>query len=487
MRQLLLRPIIFVTLIMGLLVLGELIAIGRLTWLNNQRIHTIETDLGKGRHLQETIFDLLQLQSKLALHQNDPSTTADQVNELQGHLLDLLQHHNADEFSVPLDLRNLQVKFARAIQGDSKALVETLDLIQDVLDQQTVEEEKLLISVESDSQLELQLAIILPLLLFWIGHYFFRNNVLEPLDALKALLSGLVEGVKQPIDYKTADPVLSDLFERYNHLVAHLIELEQAYLIYTSRLESQVRKTSHALLEQSQRLAKAERLAALTEMAASTAHELRNPLAVIQIALENMQAEATDPELRERIGLLHSEVQRLTKHLNDLLGNARSSSEIAQKLDIGQVAKELTTLLSYQAKDGINFELSCEPNTVAMLPETEFRQVLLNLLQNAVQAIGDRVGTVSIAINQAQHDITIAVSDSGGGFNAELLKKGIRPFVSLKEKGSGLGLVMVQRFAREQNGKLTLANNAAGHACVTLTLPTITPNLAAATNLENIS
>lgn len=476
MRQLLLRPIIFVTLIMGILVIGELLAIGRLTWLNNQRIHTIETDIGKGHRLQESIFELLQLQSKLAMHQSDPSVTSEQINELEGRLLALLHNPINADFSEPIDLRSLQEEFDKAIKGDPKALINTVDLIQKLLDQQTIEEEKLLINVEDDSNLELQLSIIMPLLLFWIGHYFFRHNVFEPLEALRVLLSGLVEGVKQPIEYKTADPVLSDLFERYNHLVAHLIELEQAYLHYTQHLESQVRKTSQALLEQSQRLAKAERLAALTEMAASTAHELRNPLAIIQVALENMQAEFTDPELRERIGLLHQEVHRLTRHLNDLLSNARSSNEAAQLIDIYQVAKELITLLSYQTKENIHFSLHGKPQTMARLPEIEFRQVFLNVLQNAAEAIQDQAGQINIDISQDQQQLTIIVNDSGGGFDPELIRQGIRPFVSLKEKGSGLGLVMVQRFIREQRGNLKLENTPDGHGCVKLMLP-LSPDL----------
>lgn len=475
MRQLLLRPIIFVTLIMGLLVLGELVAISRLTWQNHRRIQTIQTDIGKGHRLQETIFELLQLQSKIAIHQSDPAVTAEQIQELETLLMDLLEHHKSSDFSVPVDLQNLQVKFSQAVNGDARAMIDTVDLIQDLLDQQTDEEEKLLIGVETDSQLELQLAVILPLLLMWIGQYFFRNNVLEPLEALRALLSGLAEGVKQPIAHTSPDPIINDLFERYNHLVAHLIELEQTHLNYTNRLESQVRKTSHKLLEQSQRLAKAERLAALTEMAASTAHELRNPLAIIQVALENMQSESDDPELRERIGLLHREVHRLTKHLNDLLSNARSSSEAAQAISIGKVVQELITLLSYQVPDAIQFDLHGSGDVVAVLPETEFRQVLLNLLQNAVQAIGDKPGTVHVDISRTDQQLLVTVTDSGEGFNPELLQQGIRPFVSLKEKGSGLGLVMVQRFARDLHGQLRLSNNHAGHASVTLSLPLAPP------------
>ncbi len=471
MRQLLLKPIIFITLVMSVLVIGELLALGRLSWQNKQRIDTIQNDIGKGHRLQETIFDLLQLQSQLALHKNDPSVTAEQVDELQAQLMDLIQSHNNADFTVPIDFHTLQDKFDQAINGDSQALIETVTLIQDVLDQQTEEEEKLLIGIEDDSRLELQLAVVLPLLLLWIGQHFFRTNVIEPLDALRDLLSGLAEGVKKPIDRTSSDPIISDLFQRYNELVEHLIELEQAHQTYTGRLESQVRKTSQELLEQSQRLAKAERLAAISEMAASTAHELRNPLAIIQLALENMQSETDDPELRERLGLLHKEANRLTTHLNDLLGSARQQNETAQPIDVCQAVRELMRLLRYQVADDIHFDLKCPPHLVAILPETEFRQVLLNLLQNAVQAIGKQAGEIKIEIGQTDAQLLLTVIDSGGGFNPALLEQGVRPFVSLKEKGSGLGLVMVQRFAREQHGTLKLENVPAGHARVSLALP----------------
>lgn len=474
MLKLLLRPVIFITLIMSILVIGELMAIGRLTWLNQQRIQTIETDIGKGHHLEETIFELLQLQSQLALHRSNPRLAAGQINEVQTRLLDLLQAHEKLEFSIPVDLRTLQSKFAEASRGDTQALSDSVNMIREILAKQIDEEEKLLINVEDNSRLELQLAIILPLLLFWIGHYFFRNNVLEPLDALRDLLSGLAEGVKQPITRDTADPVLRDLFDRYNQLVEHLIELEQEHLNHTSLLERQVRQTSHALLEQSHRLAKAERLAALTEMAASTAHELRNPLAIIQVALENLLSESDNPDLQQRVAMLHREVQRLTKHLNDLLGSARSSNEAAQLTDINTVIKDLITLLNYQAADSIHFEVSGTADAPLLLPETEFRQVLLNLLQNAIQAIGNLGGTVIVEICQYQQQLVIVISDSGEGFNPEFLRQGIRPFVSLKQKGSGLGLMMVQRFAREQGGQLKVENDDHGHGKVTLSLPMAT-------------
>lgn len=470
MRQLLFRPVIFVSFILGLLVIGELLAIGRLTWINDQRIHTIEQDIGRGRHLEKTVFELLQLQLMLSSRKGSDKPQPSDISEIQGQLLEILATHN-NAFSIPIDLNNLQEVFAKAVPGDQPSMLRALELIEQVLDKQASEEEKLLINVKNDSQLELQLAIILPMLLFWIGHYFFRTNVLDPLDSLKELLSGLAEGEMKPIARDTSDPLLHALFDRYNHLVSRLVELEQEHLEHTSALESKVRQTSHALLEQSQQLAKAERLAALAELAASTAHELRNPLASIQLALENMLQECQDAELAERMQMVSREVKRLTRNLNDLLASARNSAESAQKINVRLVLEELLTLLKFQTEENIQFSCEVPADIYVFLPENEFRQMLLNLLLNSIQAIGNHNGAVRVSATQNQRELCLSISDTGPGFSADFLMHGIRPFVSLKDGGTGLGLVMVQRFIKDNNGRLQLQNIPPGHASVTLSLP----------------
>lgn len=472
-RRLLFRPVMFVSFVLGLLVIGELLAIGRLTWVNNQRIHTIEQDIGRGRHLEETIFELLQLQLKLSTSKGADDSEQAQIAAIQAQLVDILESRNDKAFPIPVDLKNLQNVFAKALTGDQPSLIRALELIEQVLDKQASEEEKLLINVEDDSRLELQLAVILPLLLFWIGRYFFRTNVLEPLDSLKELLSGLAEGEMKPIARDTSDPLLHALFDRYNHLVSRLLELEQEHLDHTTALEYRVRQTSHALLEQSQQLAKAERLAALAELAASTAHELRNPLASIQLALENMLQECEDAEFAERMQLVYREVRRLTRNLNDLLASARGSAESSQKIDVRQVLEELLLLLKYQAQENIAFSYEVEPDLYAFLPENEFRQMLLNLLLNSIQAIGLNSGEVKVVAARQDGRLLMTVSDSGPGFSNDFLQHGIRPFVSLKDGGTGLGLTMVQRFVKDHQGHLQLENSPSGHACVTLRLPTV--------------
>lgn len=470
MRQLLFRPVIFVSFVLGLLIIGELLAIGRLTWVNNQRIHSIEDGIGRGRHMEKTIFELLELQLKLSSRPVVEGSEQGDIAEVRRQLVDILESYN-NAFPVPLDLNNLQQVFAKAAPGDQPSMMRALELIEQVLDKQAAEEEKLLVNVKNDSQLELQLAVILPLLLFWIGHHFFKTNVLEPLDSLKELLSGLAEGEMKPIERDTSDPLLHSLFDRYNHLVSRLLELEQEHLEYTTALEFRVRETSHALLEQSQQLAKAERLAALAELAASTAHELRNPLASIQLTLENILQECVDADLAERMQMVYREVQRLTRNLNDLLASARNSAETSQKLNVRQVLEELLLLLKYQARENIRFSYDVSPELHAFLPESEFRQMLLNLLLNSIQAIGTDSGEVRVVATRGVNNLIMTISDTGPGFSDDFLRHGIRPFVSLKDGGTGLGLAMVQRFIKDHHGSLNLQNIPPGHACVKLSLP----------------
>ncbi|QWF71310.1 GHKL domain-containing protein [Methylomonas paludis] len=470
MRQLLFRPVIFVSFVLGLLVIGELLAIGRLTWVNGQRIHTIERDIDRGRHLEKTIFELLQLQLTLSSRKDSDKSQQTDIANIQNQLIEILKSHN-NAFSTPFDLNNVRNVFTKAQPEDQPSMMHALELIEQVLDKQASEEENLLVNVKNDSKLELQLAMILPLLLFWIGHYFFKTNVLEPMDSLKELLSGLAEGEMKPIERDTSDPLLHSLFDRYNHLVSRLLELEQEHLDHTKALEYKVRETSHALLEQSQQLAKAERLAALAELAASTAHELRNPLASIQLALENMLQECVDVELSERMQMVYREVKRLTRNLNDLLASARSSAESSQKIDVRQLLDELLMLLKFQAQENIKFSCDVTPHLQVFLPESEFRQMLLNLLLNSIQAIAQNSGAVNVTASSEHNKLIMTITDTGPGFNAEVLKHGIRPFVSLKDGGTGLGLAMVQRFVKDHHGHLHLQNTVQGHAQVTFSLP----------------
>ncbi|WP_305908685.1 ATP-binding protein [Methylomarinum sp. Ch1-1] len=468
MRNLLFRPLIVVSMVLSLFILAELVAIGGLTWRNHQRLNILEKDIRNGHRLEETIFILLKNQLQQSKADSQPDRVAVKLENI-------LPPEQINDPGIIADIRKLQAAFGKAVTGDNDSLVRTLDTTRQIFSRQIYEEENLLEKIAEDSQLEFELAVVLPLLtfliLFVIGRYVFKRNVLTPLDSLKEFLQMLARGDRRPIQQQTADPNMQALFDNYNKLVMRLTELEREQQDYTTELEHKIRQTTSSLLEKSQQIARSERLSVVAELAASTAHELRNPLAGIQLALENILLDCDDPELCERLTTVNTEIKRLTQHLNDLLALTRPSTDSAEPVDIERICNELSLFLKYQIPENVSLRYNIDPKLNIHLPATEFRLALLNLLLNSIHAIGQEPGHIELTVRQAEKQMIITVEDSGPGFAESLLKKGIQPFVSLKKKGTGLGLAMVQRFVKSRQGEIRLHNNDQGHACVTLTLP----------------
>jgi two-component system, NtrC family, sensor kinase len=372
-------------------------------------------------------------------------------------------------------VRNQETLLLNIKQGRRQDIGQVLLISQKLLNLQRSNEEKLLTQVYQDSRLELNFAVFIPVAVllpaFLLGIVFFRRQILSPLSALEQLLKRLTDGEMQPIAENRKDPLMLPLFSSYNRLIKRLAELEEEHISYTQTLEREIRNATHALLEQSHTLARSERLAAVGELAASAAHELRNPLAGIQAALENMCSECQDQDIAQRLPLVSAEIKRLTSRLNDLLAYSKQQPETPKVVDLSKLVGELMTLLKYQVNENIKLIYSIPANLESMLPETEFRQALLNLLLNSAQELGKQGGTINLYINKQDDSLKIEVYDSGQGFPDTLLEQGVRPFVSYREHGTGLGLSMVLRFARSLGGQLSLKNDQSGHACATLTLP----------------
>jgi signal transduction histidine kinase len=136
-----------------------------------------------------------------------------------------------------------------------------------------------------------------------------------------------------------------------------------------------------------------------------------------------------------------------------------------------RAVSELVTLARYQIPPQIRIEQAIDDRLVCQLPDVLLRQALLNLLLNASEALGDSPGTITITAAVVDGVLRLEVCDDGPGFPAALFETGIRAFDTHRPGGTGLGLSMVQRFARACGGTLTLANRAPHGARVTLELP----------------
>lgn len=468
MNKILYRPIIVISTALGLFILIELVALGSITWRNLQRIDTIKQDIAYGHQLQQLILELYQR------HLTGPETRHDPA-QLNQFIRILQEHYSTAPETRELIQKSRQLLTIEDADHYRQELMDTLLLAGGFFSQQINAERQLLNHLYTDSALELNFAIIIPvlvlLLLFLLNLRFLRRKIMAPLNDLKKLLSRLVEGEMLPIEDNNVEPLLQPLFNNYNRLIIRLSELEEEHANHRELLEQEVRSATHTLLEQSHSLARAERLAAVGELAASAAHELRNPLAGIQAALRNLQSECSDPDLSKRLEMVGNETQRLTLRLNKLLAFSKHAPEKAEPVDLATMLNELTTLLKYQVDTNVALDFEIKTDLKPVLPENELRHALLNLLLNAIQELAGQGGAITVKVCNRDHNLCIEVRDTGPGFPESLLNQGIKPFVTTHEQGTGLGLSMVQRFTRTHNGQLTLSNDEHGHACATLIFP----------------
>jgi signal transduction histidine kinase len=298
-----------------------------------------------------------------------------------------------------------------------------------------------------------------------------RHNIILPLDTLGHLMTLMSRHDYTSAPTAEVDPMLLPLFENYNRMVNRLSSLEQAHQQREESLTVSVRRATRILLQQQHRVAQAERLGAVGEIAASVAHELRNPLTAVHMALQNLRRDLAEPDHISRVDTTLAELTRINQQLNLLLDSARQVPEPVVMVNVPEVLKELRRLVRYQINEQIAIRVEAPREMLCRLPEVQFRQCLLNLILNSAQLLGEGPGGIRIVVSREGHAVRIAVEDDGPGFPLPMLQTGVRAFGSWRSGGTGLGLVMVRRFATEMGGSLRLENRAPRGARVTLELP----------------
>lgn len=351
-------------------------------------------------------------------------------------------------------------------------LFEALQEMHEILDSETDQRERVMEEISREELTELELATLILTLILLLTWLFLHQRILHPLQDLKQLLLNLAEEKFLPIETDHLDPLLLPVFNSYNFMVRHLEELEESKRMHAKSLEAEVRTATEALLEQQRSLARAEKLAAVGELAASLAHELRNPLAGIQMSCANLREEIQDEDQQERLDLIGSELKRITRLLNELLDQGKHTPTPYSRFNLAQMVRELCALTRYQIPAHIELSTEIPESIICNLPLGELRQALLNLVLNAAQAMDGSAGNITIKASRQGHLLVLEICDQGPGFNPEIMEHGIRPFATTRLTGTGLGLTMVQNFVRNLGGQIELTNQPASRgACVRITLP----------------
>lgn len=216
------------------------------------------------------------------------------------------------------------------------------------------------------------------------------------------------------------------------------------------------------LLEENLRLerelAERERLASLGRMAATVAHEIKNPLSAIKsIAQVMREDESLRNEYERDLGLIVGETDRLSQSVTQLLSFARRESPAAQPLSVDELVRSVVDLFRASASEQ-GIVLFCEVKVQAELTGksvSALRDALSNLLLNALQAT-PQGGKVELTAAAANGDLVISVQDSGSGVPADLRERIWEPFFTTRQRGTGLGLAIVRKRVQEVGGSASL-------------------------------
>jgi signal transduction histidine kinase len=245
------------------------------------------------------------------------------------------------------------------------------------------------------------------------------------------------------------------------HTIIGLLADQVAIAIDDSRLFEENLRLERELAER-------ERLAALGRMAATVAHEIKNPLSAIKsIAQVMREDESLRNEYERDLGLIIGETDRLSQSVTQLLSFARKESPAGQPLSVDELVRSVADLFRANAREQ-GIAIDCEVNVQAELAGRSvaaIRDALSNLVLNALQATpqGGRVAMSAVAANG---DLVISVQDSGSGVPADLRERIWEPFFTTRQRGTGLGLAIVRKRVQEIGGSASLEMNHNGHGAL---------------------
>ena len=231
------------------------------------------------------------------------------------------------------------------------------------------------------------------------------------------------------------------------------------------------------LLEENLRLerelAERERLAALGRMAATVAHEIKNPLSAIKsIAQVMREDESLRNEYERDLGLIVGETDRLSQSVTQLLSFARKESPAGQPLSVDELLRSVVDLFRASAREQ-GIALDCHVTIDAQLAGrsvSALRDALSNLLLNALQAT-PQGGKVELTAASSESELLISVQDSGSGVPADLRERIWEPFFTTRQRGTGLGLAIVRKRLQEVGGSASLDSRNGRGALFQLRLP----------------
>ncbi|MGD9651633.1 MAG: PAS domain-containing sensor histidine kinase [Candidatus Dadabacteria bacterium] len=303
------------------------------------------------------------------------------------------------------------------------------------------------------------------------GDYSYRVKDINGTDEIAKLVSSFnrmlssIEREHDELESKNAE--LKDKDALNNTLLEETRKFNRV-------LEDKVSEVKADLEEKHAELLRTEKLATIGEIATRIAHEIRNPLSGIAVALENLKSGNMYGERDGRIQEIINEVSRLDNIIKELFQLAKPREVSLVSGDPNELVERVVSLTSSNARlKSIDIEVIPAPDDREIVLDFELmEQVLMNLVLNAIDSIEGPDGKITIRSYNSGDTFNIEVSDSGSGITQMDMERIFEPFFSTKKTGTGLGLAISKRIIEVHKGKITVESREEKGSRFTLTLPT---------------
>lgn len=221
-------------------------------------------------------------------------------------------------------------------------------------------------------------------------------------------------------------------------------------------------------------LIRADRLAAMGELTAGVAHEVRNPLGIIKASVQLARESDGQPErFAEVVEVIEHEIDRLDRVIKALLDFGRPSAPELRPIEVKPVLEDVVLFTQRFADQAdVAIELSYGPGELWVIGDPDqLKQVFVNLVSNAVQAMTGTGGTIQLRAWGDREYVHISVADTGPGMPAGVAERVFDPFFSTRDEGTGLGLTIVHRIIDQHGGRIEVSSAEGQGTIFTVTLP----------------
>lgn len=307
---------------------------------------------------------------------------------------------------------------------------------------------------------------ILPFFLVkrWYGYGLSKKlTLIFLIGVIKESVADLLTAIL----YMTQGMALGVIYDRMEHIVnvSLIYILTIVGIIY---LVEFIRE-SYIIRIQVER---SEKLNLISELAASVAHEVRNPLTVVRGFVQLLREE-TSPKNHEYIKLVLTELDRAEWIISDYLNLAKPQGDVMSRVELTHIVSETTVLMSsYALMNGVEIVTRAEPGLYVISNPVKLKQALMNLMKNGIEAMAEG-GSLYVTVELANSSVVIVICDEGEGISPEQIGQIGLPFYSTKEKGTGLGLMVTCRIIEAMQGTIHFESELRKGTQVIIQLPAV--------------